>query len=157
MTAMNVIMLLDKNVAAYHNDIKRSKPRTLARQAKEGGSRSKSLSRKEEKSGQSQGQAAVRSRKLSTSNQQLPVLARSKEESVEVPVIVDEVTKWISGVNKSTTCRDIITVILKRSNDQFKVILRFLSLSLAVMWLNRISGSIGNFLPGLRREEVHPV
>ena len=55
MTAMNVIMLLDKNVAAYHNDIKRSKPRTLARQAKEGGSRSKSLSRKEEKSGQGQG------------------------------------------------------------------------------------------------------
>ena len=126
MTALNVIMLLDKKVPAYHNDIKRSKPRTLPRQPKEGGSRSKSLSRKEEDR-----QAAVKSRKLSASTQQLPALARNKEESVEVPVMVDEVTKWISGVNKSTTCRDIITVILKRSSDQFKVILRFLSLSLA--------------------------
>ena len=126
---MNVIMLLDNKLPAHHshnhnhNDIKRSKPRALPRHPKEGGSRSKSLSRKEEDR-----QGAVKSRKLSTSTQQL---ARNKEESVEVPVMVDEVTKWISGVNKSTTCRDIITVILKRSSDQFKVILRFLSLSLA--------------------------
>ena len=120
---MNVIMLLDKSAAPLHhnNDTKRSKSRTLPRQPKDGGSssRSKSLSRKEE-----QRLAAVKSRKLSSSTQQLPVRA---EESVEVPVMVDEVTKWISGVNKSTTCRDIITVILKRSADQFKVILRFLS------------------------------
>ena len=142
MTALNVIMLLDKKVPAYQNDIKRSKPRTLPRHPKEGGSRSKSLSRKEEDR-----QGAGKSRKLSTSTQQLPGLARNKEESVEVPVMVDEVTKWISGVNKSTTCRDIITVILKRSSDQFKVILRFLSPSLArSAWLNRISGSMCNFL-----------
>ena len=127
---MNVIMLLDKSAAPlHHNDTKRSKSRALPRQPKDGGSsRSKSLSRKEE-----QRLAAVKSRKLSSSTQQLPVLARSgrEEESVEVPVMVDEVTKWISGVNKSTTCRDIITVILKRSSDQFKVIPRFLWPSLA--------------------------
>ena len=134
---MNVIMLLDRNLPAPpHNDIKRSKPRTLPRQPKEPrGSRSKSLSRKEEDR-----LGTVKSRKLSTSTQQLAGPARIKEESVEVPVMVDEVTKWISGVNKSTTCRDIITVILKRSNDQFKVILRFLRLSLELIAKHSCAG-----------------
>ena len=136
MTAMNVIMLLDQSLPAHHNtEIKRSKPRTLPRQPKDGGSRSKSLSRKEEDR-----LGTVKSRKLSTSTQQLPGLGRKKEESVEVPVMVDEVTKWISGVNKSTTCRDIITVILKRSNDQFKVILRFLRLSLELIAKHSCAG-----------------
>ena len=44
-----------------------------------------------------------------------------KEESVEIPVIVDEVTKWIRGVNGSTTCEDIIRVILQRETDTFQV------------------------------------
>ena len=74
-------------------------------------------------------QGNLKTRKMSTSTHQLASV-RSKEESVEVPVIVDDVTKWISGVNKSTTCRDIITVILKRSSDQFKVISRFLPVKL---------------------------
>ena len=132
---MNVIMLLDKTAAPVHhnNDSKRSKSRALPRQPKDGSnSRSKSLSRKEE-----QRLAAVKSRKLSSSTQQLPL---RMEESVEVPVMVDEVTKWISGVNKSTTCRDIITVILKRSNDQFKVILRFLRLSLELIAKHSCAG-----------------
>ena len=124
---MNVVMLLDN-----HNDIKRSKQRTLPRPAKEAGSsRSKSLSRKEEER-----QGHSKARKISTSTHQL-TSARGREESAEVPVIVDDVTKWISGVNKLTTCRDVITIILKRSNDQFKVILRFLSVRLNTpIWSN---------------------
>ena len=44
-----------------------------------------------------------------------------KEDSGEVPVIVDDVTKWISGVNGSTTCQDIIRVILERETVTFQV------------------------------------
>ena len=32
---------------------------------------------------------------------------------VKVPVVVDEVTKWVSGVNRSTTCRDLIAALLQ--------------------------------------------
>ena len=42
------------------------------------------------------------------------------DEKVEIPVIVDEVTKWIRGVNGSTTCEDIIRVILQRETDTFR-------------------------------------
>ena len=43
------------------------------------------------------------------------------EETIEIPVIIDEVTKWIRGVNGSTTCEDIIRVILQRETDTFQV------------------------------------
>ena len=43
------------------------------------------------------------------------------EETIEIPVIIDEVTKWIRGVNDSTTCDDIIRVILQRETDTFQV------------------------------------
>ena len=60
------------------------------------------------------------SNQLSSSSQQLSG-KKEKEAAAEVPVIVDEVTKWISGVNKNTTCRDIISVILSRNNQEYKV------------------------------------
>ena len=44
-----------------------------------------------------------------------------KEDIGEVPVIVDDVTKWISGVNENTTCQDIIRVILERETVKFQV------------------------------------
>ena len=75
------------------------------------GSRSKSLSRRED-----HGKVNLGSK--TTSTQMLHVRS---EDSVEVPVIVDDVTKWISGVNKNTTCRDIIRVILSKADMNFKV------------------------------------
>ena len=132
---MNVIMLLDNNISpGYHNDIRRSKQRSQPRPARESAARSKSLSRKEEERQERQGH--LKTRKMSSSTHQLASV-RAKEESVEVPVIVDDVTKWISGVNRSTTCRDVITVILKRSSDQFKVLSRFLPVKLNTpIWTN---------------------
>ena len=126
---MNVIMLLDNISPGYHNDIRRSKQRSQPRPTRDTAARSKSLSRKEEER-----QGHLKTRKMSSSTHQL---TRAKEESVEVPVIVDDVTKWISGVNRSTTCRDVITVILKRSSDQFKVLSRFLPVKLNTpIWTN---------------------
>ena len=40
---------------------------------------------------------------------------------VEVPVVVDEVTKWIAGVSNVTTCSDIIDAILTKQNKKAKV------------------------------------
>ena len=45
----------------------------------------------------------------------------NKEDAEEIPVIVDEVTKWISGVNRSTMCQDIIKVILEKEKEKFQV------------------------------------
>ena len=44
-----------------------------------------------------------------------------KIASVEIPVIVEDVTKWISGVNERTSCQDIIRVVLERESSNFKV------------------------------------
>ena len=44
-----------------------------------------------------------------------------EEETVEVPVVIDEVTKWITGVNKHTTCQDIIKAILETETETFQV------------------------------------
>ena len=113
---MNVVMLVDSS--NYHHQRQATRhARTLPKppKEKESSSRSKSLSRKEEAKLQAQPGA-----KLSTSSHQLSAQAR-REESVEVPVIVDEVTKWISGVTRTTTCRDVISVILRRNNHQYKV------------------------------------
>ena len=134
---MNVIMLLDNNKTYHHNQ--RSRQRTLPKLPKDTSrsksprsskehSRSKSLSRKEEGKLRHQNP-------LSSSTHQLSV---KKEDHAEVPVIVDEETKWISGVNKNTTCRDIITVILKRNNQHYKVnktILRVLLINLLCIQL----------------------
>ena len=49
------------------------------------------------------------------------IIKHVKEESVEIPVIGDEVTKWIRCVNGSTTSEDIIRVILQRETDTFQV------------------------------------
>ena len=128
---MNVIMLVDSN-NAYHQ--RQTRHRTLPKAPKDS-SRSKSLSRKEEGSKSlSRKEEASKSlsrkeegkhsstsgvmrhpNQLSSSSHQL---SGKREEAVEVPVIVDEVTKWISGVNKNTTCRDVISVILRRQNIQ---------------------------------------
>ena len=57
-------------------------------------------------------------------SQSMNTLARQgiiKEDNVEIPVVVDEVTKWITGVNKSTTCQDIIRAILQREAGSFQV------------------------------------
>ena len=111
---MNVVMLVDSS--NYHHQRQATRhTRTLPKppKEKESSSRSKSLSRKEETKLQSQPGT-----KLSTSSHQL---SARREESVEVPVIVEEVTKWISGVTRTTTCRDVISVILRRNNHQYKV------------------------------------
>ena len=113
MIRMNVIMLVDSN-NAYHQ---RTRHRTLPKPPKD--SRSKSLSRKEE--GKHSSSVMRHSNQLSSSSQQLSGKRETQEAAVEVPVIVDEVTKWISGVNKNTTCRDIISVILRRNNQGYKV------------------------------------
>jgi len=113
---MNAMMLME---TAYHPPPHqhRSKHRSLPKQPKDhSGSRSKSLSRKEEEPARSGRKKSSDLKHLSSSTNQLCV----KDDSVEVPVIVDEVTKWISGINKHTTCRDIITVLLKRQGH-FKV------------------------------------
>ena len=124
-------MLVDSN-NAYHQ--RQTRHRTLPKAPKDS-SRSKSLSRKEEGSKSlSRKEEASKSlsrkeegkhsstsgvmrhpNQLSSSSHQL---SGKREEAVEVPVIVDEVTKWISGVNKNTTCRDVISVILRRQNIQ---------------------------------------
>ena len=56
----------------------------------------------------------------------LPTSANMKEKPIndtlqEIPVIVDDVTKWISGINENTTCRDVIRVILERETNHFQV------------------------------------
>lgn len=109
---MNVIMLVDSN-NAYHQ---RSRHRTLPKVPKDSSSRSKSLSRKEE--GKHSSFIMRHSNQLSGSSQQL---SGKMEAAAELPVIVEDVTKWISGVNKNTTCRDIIHVILRRNNNEYKV------------------------------------
>ena len=148
---MNVIMLVDNNNKTYHHN-QRSRQRTLPKVPKEGSrsksprgskenSRSKSLSRKEEGKLRHQNP-------LSSSTHQLSV---RKEEHAEVPVIVDEETKWISGVNKNTTCRDIITVILKRNNQHYKVnktISGVLSINYNLYPINFLS-------PGVRCSQIH--
>ena len=40
---------------------------------------------------------------------------------VEVPVCVDEVTKWVTGVTPATTCDNIIEAILDKHNKSTKV------------------------------------
>ena len=147
---MNVIMLLDNNKTYHHNQ--RSRQRTLPKLPKETSrsksprgskehSRSKSLSRKEEGKLRHQNP-------LSSSTHQLSV---KKEDHAEVPVIIDEETKWISGVNKNTTCRDIITVILKRNNQHYKVNKTILRVPLINYTLYPI-----NFLSlGVRCSQVH--
>ena len=115
MIRMNVIMLVDSN-NAYHQ---RTRHRTLPKAPKD--SRSKSLSRKEEGKHSSSAGIMRHSNQLSSSSQQLSGKRETLEAAVELPVIVDEVTKWISGVNKNTTCRDIISVILRRNNQGYKV------------------------------------
>ena len=49
------------------------------------------------------------------------IIKHVKEETVEIPVIVDEVTKWVTGVNEGTTCEDIIRAILQRETNTFQV------------------------------------
>ena len=49
----------------------------------------------------------------------------NKEETGEVPVVIGEVTKWITGVNEHTTCQDIIKAILDKETDIFQVIHKF--------------------------------
>ena len=54
------------------------------------------------------------------------VLSRSMHllvvpREVEVPVVVDDVTKWIAGVSSVTTCSDIIDAILAKQNMKGKV------------------------------------
>ena len=46
----------------------------------------------------------------------------TKEKTVEVPVVIDEVTKWISGVTEHTTCLDIIKVVLEMGTNSIQVI-----------------------------------
>ena len=41
-----------------------------------------------------------------------------KPETVELPIIVDSTTKWISGVNANTTCQDLIQVLLHREQGE---------------------------------------
>ena len=41
-----------------------------------------------------------------------------KPETVELPIIVDSTTKWISGVNANTTCQDLIQVLLQREQGE---------------------------------------
>lgn len=115
MIRMNVIMLVDSN-NAYNQ---RTRHRTLPKAPKD--LRSKSLSRKEEGKHSSSVGIMRHSNQLSSSSQQLSGKRETLEAAVELPVIVDEVTKWISGVNKNTTCRDIISVILRRHNQGYKV------------------------------------
>lgn len=111
-------MLVDSN-NAYHQ---RSRHRTLPKAPKDSSSRSKSLSRKEEGKHSSSSGVMRHSNQLSSSSQQLSGKRETEAAAAaEVPVIVDEVTKWISGVNKNTTCRDIISVILRRNNQEYKV------------------------------------
>ena len=40
------------------------------------------------------------------------------ETVVELPIIVDSTTKWISGVNANTTCQDLIQVLLQREQGE---------------------------------------
>ena len=41
--------------------------------------------------------------------------------TVEVPVVVDEITKWITGVTPNTTCDNIIVAILKKLHQESQV------------------------------------
>ena len=41
-----------------------------------------------------------------------------KPETVELPIIVESTTKWISGVNANTTCQDLIQVLLQREQGE---------------------------------------
>ena len=158
-------MLVDSN-NAYHQ---RSRHRTLPKAPKD--SRSKSLSRKEEGKHSSSSGVMRHSNQLSSSSQQL---SGKTEAAAEVPVIVDEVTKWISGVNKNTTCRDIISVILRRNNQEYKVTTYFINdkglwfcwdlwfgLGL-VIWLSWDSSNqldpviqLTFYLPGVRCPQIH--
>lgn len=138
---MNVIMLVDNN-NSYHQ-----RPRILPKVPKESSrskspktskeySRSKSLTRREDNQFHS---SSIKYNQLSSSSHQLSSQKKVVEKDVEIPVIVDDITKWISGVNKNTTCRDIITVILRRNNQHYKVGLSF-SLSLVpVMTQNQLT------------------
>ena len=69
-------------------------------------------------------EAAIVNKSLSQSLNTLSrqgIIKPIEEETVEIPVIVDEVTKWITGVNKSTTCQDVIKAILQREADTYQV------------------------------------
>ena len=63
-----------------------------------------------------------------TLSHQMPIFSTlgmsqsTKEETVEVPVIIDEATKWISGVTEHTTCQDIIKVVLVKETNTLQVI-----------------------------------
>ena len=48
-------------------------------------------------------------------------LLQVDREPKEVPVVVDEVTKWIAGVTAHTTCDNIIAAILEKQNTRPKV------------------------------------
>ena len=41
-----------------------------------------------------------------------------KPETVELPIIVESTTKWISGVNANTTCQDLIQLLLQREQGE---------------------------------------
>ena len=117
-TAMNVIMLVDNNNSYHHKSrvlpkAPKESSRSKSPRAKKEHSRSKSLSRRDDHHS-----SGGLKHHLSSSTHHL---TQKAQEEFEIPVIVDDVTKWISGVNKNTTCRDIITVILRRNNQQFKV------------------------------------
>jgi hypothetical protein len=45
----------------------------------------------------------------------------TESRTAEVPVTVDETTKWINGVTGQTTCDDIIDAILARQARKGKV------------------------------------
>ena len=116
-TAMNVIMLVDNNNSYHHKSrvlpkVPKESSRSKSPRAKKEHSRSKSLSRRDDH------HSSGFKHPLSSSTHHL---SHKSQEEFEIPVIVDDITKWISGVNKNTTCRDIITVILRRNNQQFKV------------------------------------
>jgi len=118
-------MLLDKERnESSHQGRKRS--RTLPTAPKDS-SRSKSLPKSNEqayppeKSRESHLTKAKQSLSQSTHTLSKQGLVKAhKEDSGEVPVTVDDVTKWISGVNGSTTCQDIIRVILERETVTFQ-------------------------------------
>ena len=118
-------MLFDKErIESLHHGRKRS--RTLPTAPKDN-SRSKSLPKTREQSCPPEkckdNQVTKANQSLSQSMHTLSKqgLKSNKEDSGEVPVIVDDVTKWISGVNGNTTCQDIIRVILERETVTFQV------------------------------------
>ena len=118
-------MLCESHIESEYHDIKRSRTLPVAPNKNH---RSCSLPKISERN-ISRRKSEIKQNLMTKGNKSLSrsmnTLARQgliKEDNVEIPVIVDEVTKWITGVNGSTTCQDIIKAILQTESDSFQVI-----------------------------------